>query len=240
MKTQSAFTLIELLIVVSILAILAATAVPNFLEAQTRSKVSRVKSDMRALATALESYFVDNNSYPLGNSFGLAASRPSFTNDPPVLERLSTPVAYMTTALVENPFVSRKRSNTFINGVDPINADTSQWPDTPVEGDADHFLYRTYHYIAVAAAGAVPGSENNPSGLTRVLWSENASADRYLIYSAGPSQAYINAGGVVANADIDYAIDLIYDPTNGTNSFGNIWRPRGDSGDNIYGAIPSQ
>jgi type II secretory pathway pseudopilin PulG len=37
--------------------------VPNFLEAQTRAKVSRAKSDMRTLATALESYYVDNNNY---------------------------------------------------------------------------------------------------------------------------------------------------------------------------------
>jgi len=41
-----AFTLIELLIVVAIIAILSAIAVPNFLEAQTRSKVSRTQADM--------------------------------------------------------------------------------------------------------------------------------------------------------------------------------------------------
>jgi type II secretion system protein G len=58
------FTLIELLIVVAIIAILAAIAVPNFLEAQVRSKVSRAKSDIRTMATALESYAVDNNGYP--------------------------------------------------------------------------------------------------------------------------------------------------------------------------------
>ncbi len=62
-RKQGAFTLIELLIVVAIIAILAAIAVPNFLEAQTRAKVSRAKSDMRTLATALESYYVDNNNY---------------------------------------------------------------------------------------------------------------------------------------------------------------------------------
>jgi prepilin-type N-terminal cleavage/methylation domain-containing protein len=62
------FTLIELLIVVAIIAILAAIAVPNFLEAQTRSKVTRVKADQRTLATALESYYIDNNTYPAQDS----------------------------------------------------------------------------------------------------------------------------------------------------------------------------
>jgi prepilin-type N-terminal cleavage/methylation domain-containing protein len=63
MKCRKAFTLIELLIVVAIIAILAAIAVPNFLEAQIRSKVSRAKSDLRSIATAVESYYVDNNHY---------------------------------------------------------------------------------------------------------------------------------------------------------------------------------
>ena len=58
------FTLIELLIVVAIIAILAAIAMPNFMEAQVRSKVSRVRSDMRSVSVALESYAVDNNIYP--------------------------------------------------------------------------------------------------------------------------------------------------------------------------------
>ena len=50
---------------VAIIAILAAIAVPNFLEAQMRSKVARVKADMRTIATAVESYAIDcNGKYP--------------------------------------------------------------------------------------------------------------------------------------------------------------------------------
>jgi len=64
MKDRKGFTLIELLIVVAIIAILALIAVPNFLEAQTRSKVSRCKADMRSLATGMESYVLDWNQYP--------------------------------------------------------------------------------------------------------------------------------------------------------------------------------
>jgi type II secretion system protein G len=61
---QNAFTLIELLVVVAVIAILAAIAVPNFLEAQTRAKVSRVKADLQTIVTGVEMYRVDNNNYP--------------------------------------------------------------------------------------------------------------------------------------------------------------------------------
>lgn len=72
------FTLIELLIVVAIIAILAAIAVPNFLEAQVRSKISRVKSDMRSISVALESYAVDNNIYPPARPLGVQFGPNSF------------------------------------------------------------------------------------------------------------------------------------------------------------------
>ena len=64
LKKFSGFTLIELLIVVAIIAILAAIAIPNFLAAQTRSKVSRAKADMRTAATGMEAYRIDNSNYP--------------------------------------------------------------------------------------------------------------------------------------------------------------------------------
>lgn len=63
---RKGFTLIELLIVVAIIGILAAIAVPNFLNAQIRAKVSRVYSDLRSLGNAIEMYGIDHNQYPGG------------------------------------------------------------------------------------------------------------------------------------------------------------------------------
>ncbi len=98
---RQGFTLIELLIVVAIIAILAAIAVPNFLEAQTRSKVSRTKADLRSMATALEAYRVDNNSYPVSYLF---------TPLPERLSQLTSPISYMSSIPVD-PFFIEKRTD---------------------------------------------------------------------------------------------------------------------------------
>ena len=63
-KHESGFTLIELLIVIAIIGILAAIAIPNLLSAVQRGRQKRSMADMRTLATAIESYSVDNNNYP--------------------------------------------------------------------------------------------------------------------------------------------------------------------------------
>ncbi|MCA9447275.1 MAG: prepilin-type N-terminal cleavage/methylation domain-containing protein, partial [Candidatus Omnitrophica bacterium] len=64
---QSAgFTLIELLIVIAIILILIAIALPNFLSAQIRAKVTRAEADLRSLATAIEFFRTEHAHYPVG------------------------------------------------------------------------------------------------------------------------------------------------------------------------------
>ncbi len=99
------FTLIELLIVVAIIGILAAIAIPNFLAAQVRAKVAKAKGEMQSIATALESYRVDQNDYPWhGNGDPWGSSVIPWT--------LTSPVAYM------------QKESSFI---DPFNQEMEDW-----------------------------------------------------------------------------------------------------------------
>jgi type IV pilus assembly protein PilA len=68
---RKGFTLIELMIVVAIIGILAAIAIPNFLRFQARAKQSEAKQNLGAIFTAYTSYFSDNNTFPSAASITL-------------------------------------------------------------------------------------------------------------------------------------------------------------------------
>ncbi len=97
MQTK-AFTLIELLIVVAIIAILAAIAVPNFLEAQIRAKCSRARADMRTMNTAIQAYFIDMKAYPQAEINGTLK----------YLHQVTTPIAYASEIHHKDPFTPDK------------------------------------------------------------------------------------------------------------------------------------
>ncbi|HOJ60464.1 MAG TPA: prepilin-type N-terminal cleavage/methylation domain-containing protein [bacterium] len=86
-KRNQGFTLIELMTVATIISMLFAIAVPNFLNALIRAKVARSLAEQEILAWALEMYFVDRDAYPVNREPGKSL--------PGDLNRLSTPVPYV-------------------------------------------------------------------------------------------------------------------------------------------------
>ncbi len=170
-----AFTLIELLIVVAIIAILAAIAVPNFLEAQTRSKVSRVKADMRSTATAIESYHVDWNAYPWpSDAFGGWLTEPTEEWwETKIGPNLTTPIAYLT--------------NRFKDLFHP--------PDDPTED-------QVYHYTSRAYAVAFSGSDGPFDAYLRVL-GQNPTPIQYTMLSHGPDMVHLDADAATPPALYD-------------------------------------
>lgn len=110
MRHSRAFTLIELLIVVSVIAILAGIAIQNMLAAQIRSKVARNLADFRTLALAIEAYAADHNVHP-------RMAHWSFYSDPAfdrilgeqangvMSKAISTPIAYISRAHLFDPFM---------------------------------------------------------------------------------------------------------------------------------------
>lgn len=101
LKQTKGFTLIELLIVVAIIGILAAIAVPNFVNAQVRAKVAKVYSEFKSLEGTLSTYRLDHNALPPMQDYGAGTRHyrlPSF---------LTTPVAYLS-SLPFDPFQGKE------------------------------------------------------------------------------------------------------------------------------------
>lgn len=139
------FTLIELLIVVAIIGILAAIAVPNFLNARLRAQIAKVEADAKAVATALESYKIDNNNYPV-----------DATNRVPTgLYMLTTPVAYIAT-LPRDPLMSLEDRSRPIDQT-PNGPFFAMGTDTPWPGEQHHVM-GTY---ALASAGGDHDDDTN-------------------------------------------------------------------------------
>jgi prepilin-type N-terminal cleavage/methylation domain-containing protein len=73
-RTRKGFTLIELLIVVVIIGILAAIAIPKFANTKEKAYLASMKSDLRNMATTQESYFADNQVYTSGVPSNIAGA----------------------------------------------------------------------------------------------------------------------------------------------------------------------
>jgi prepilin-type N-terminal cleavage/methylation domain-containing protein len=232
---RKAFTLIELLIVVAIIAILAAIAVPNFLEAQVRAKAARAKSDMRSLATAVETYRIDNNAYPDGTDSASGYDKP--------IADFLTPLG-----LQSGYYGFRSRTSAggtvgkdFAGVTTPI-AYITTIPKDPFAGKATDFMNYCYRSAKVTHTGYIltsvgPDSDllaaggkgtNNPNVLgTRAdpkspsrLGDINEEMTISLVENTPKPPA--TAADVPKMRQL--LQDLEYDPTNGTSSDGDLYR----------------
>ena len=206
-STGRGFTLIELLIVVAIIAILAAIAVPNFLEAQVRSKVARVRSDQRAIAGALESYYTDYNDFPESpwDEGSLVEA----------LSALTTPVAYITSLQFPDPFMDKTLQNGPGNFFPPGSVGS----------------YRYFPYDGYWAISCHPDFIRQALVINSFGPDNRANYVEHLPYMALQNPSWKPVGQEPwYTGTINHYVDMIYDSTNGTRSAGDIPRFGGDLG----------
>lgn len=120
------FTLIELMVVIAIIIILAAIAIPNYLTMTKRAKNSRLASDMSTLATVLETFKTDWGAYPASTALGV-----SVTTSPVYMELVGTThttglnIANATNAIGEKnsasaPFQNYIKAGTMTSIINPF------------------------------------------------------------------------------------------------------------------------
>lgn len=214
------FTLIELLIVVGIISILASIATPNFLEAQTRAKVSRVKNDSRVLALAIEAYAVDNTRYPrrsaAKSSFGWELQFGHCGARMRELKDLTTPISYISTVPIDI-FARRTEGR----AIDEYGCPITEVYENVLDYWSNEIVYSLTHTWKDPITG-----QTIPPGLPLATHKEPG----YVIISVGPDGSLGYAGqpnGCPMITQGDPAINSIYktyDPTNGTVSLGNVFR----------------
>jgi type II secretion system protein G len=192
------FTLIELLIVVAIIGILAAIAIPNFLSAQTRANVARTWADMRQVALGLEAYRVDEGEYPPSpaNVAG-GSSHPIYASYLPRLKHLTTPTDYISSVPADVFAVKAIRYENI-----------RDWPYR-IPATAGPLVHPfPYDYVAWPQA--------NAGTVTRRKISIHADKIVWAMRSVGPD-LYMGILGTCTHRTVGY------DPTNGTISNGDLY-----------------
>ncbi len=210
------FTLIELLIVVAIIGILAAIAVPNFLNAQMRAKISRSYADLRTISTAVETNRLDRgvllvDMWDDDTDWGLQRidsifngvghryqGRRSFYE---AFAPLTTPVAYLSSIPIDSFAGLDRRKRTAAEVSDYWNTDTYGYVDNDVEDSGiDH--------------GALAYTAEN----ARVFGLDELGPNEYMMVGIGPDGKF--GLGETVGTSLSYAFP--YAATNGLMSVGDI------------------
>ena len=196
MNRGKGFTLIELLIVVAIIGILAAIAVPNFLNAQVRAKVSRVRADVKSLSTALQMYQMDVGDYPRDMGGPNDAEQRSW-------KQLTTPVSYISsTEICRDPFTMGGGGAT---------------------GGGFAGVRTYYDYGGGSWHSHTPGSS---SDLSRKAMFERISGTGFIVLSFGPNKAreypWSDQAHIGLGKRTSAGLQYVYKTSNGLSSKGDI------------------
>jgi prepilin-type N-terminal cleavage/methylation domain-containing protein len=204
------FTLLELIIVVGIIGILAVIFLPNFLEAQTRSKVSVAKANARLLVNAAEAYRVDWNGYP-PTAQRLPLDPYGILSDVQ-LSVLTTPVSYISPAAFHDPFGKVKSLAITVSSHAGVSSDYPI-PDPPNPNRS--LLYYNYKYFSLWTRNPLI----NVIGIALVSIGPDRR-DSFGAFRPFPPDAL---PPLARQAGITDPHDTEYDPTNGTISGGDIF-----------------
>jgi prepilin-type N-terminal cleavage/methylation domain-containing protein len=182
------FTLIELMVVIAIIIILAAIAIPNYLSMTARAKKSRVASDFAALATSLESFKTDWGAYPISTATTTPGDVLSSTSAP--FKELSGaytsgttgvnlqgkttsagdagPIVYMTSNILTsmtNPYNSANTYN-YISSPTGVHWTLCASEGTAAQASTDKFWWRSDVTTTLAERTGYPTAPTDAAGTT--------------------------------------------------------------------------
>lgn len=195
---KEGFTMIELLIVIAIITVITAIAVPNLISANVKAKVKGIKAEMGSIAIALEDYRMDEGDYPIdpehtGSGYGAdVIAKPNIDIDDPTdaigLGQLVFPMG-----AIDSVYLYRIPDDPFNDGGE------EEWNGT--SGAHDNH----YSYFTADASGAASSSE----------------AKYWALVSYGPDKDLDITSYSDARDAYDNGTDL-YDPDSGITSNGDI------------------